>query len=204
MIPDKPLKAVIIPFFAAWLWMPIWGFANPEIITGEGQENTATTMAREKPQDTPATSPAEKTVPTTAMAVTPPLPRINSLESSPGKTEFIPLNHVFFDHNRATLDQRSKNILDDAAQYILQSGNIDRIIIHGHTNSIASQSYNDRLSDKRAKAVMDYLKKKDIPEDLMQVIVWGEADPIDENWTRAGRQRNRHVEIYLIQHTPTQ
>ena len=204
MIPDKPLKTVIIPFFAASLWIPLWGFANPEMATGEDQENHATAMTLERPQDTAATPPGINTANTTAMVITPPSPHISSLELPPGALGFTPLNHLFFDHNKATLNQSSKSILDEAAQFILQSDNIDRVIIHGHASNIASQAYNDRLSDKRAFAVRDYLIKKNIPADLMWVMGWGEEDPIDENWTRAGRQRNRHVEIYLIQHTPAQ
>jgi len=114
--------------------------------------------------------------------------------------EFIPINHVFFPHDKATLDPRSTKILDDTAQYILLSQKIDRVIIYGHANSIAGSDYNDRLADKRANAVKNYLIKKNIPAELMQVTGWGENDPVDENWTHPGSQRNRRVEIYLVQH----
>lgn len=177
MIPDKPLKAAIITSILASLWMPAGAYADTETIDG----------------DTPASAGMTATA-------TSPLPHINTLESSPRVMQFIPLNHVFFDHNAAVLNQRSKSILDDAAQYILLTDNIERVIIHGHANSVATKDYNDRLSDKRANTVKDYLINKKVPVDLMWVTGWGENDPIDENWMRAGSQRNRRVEIYLVQH----
>ena len=113
----------------------------------------------------------------------------------------IPLNHVFFAHDKAVLDQNARRILDDAALYIMGSGGIARVIIYGHANSIAGKDYNDRLSDKRANAVRDYLLEKDIPADLIWLHGWGENDPIDENWTREGGRRNRRVEIYLVEYS---
>jgi len=197
MIPDNLLKAVIIPLFTAVLWLPAWGLAESGISGSDGQPGMA--GLQENRRDSAGAHPDQPGV-EMAATVIPSLPHINALEPSPGKMEFIPLNHVFFDHNKATLNKRSMSILDDAAQYVLLSDNIARIIIHGHANSIAGKDYNDRLSDKRANAVKNYLLKKKIPAELMWVTGWGENDPIDENWIRTGSQRNRRVEIYLVQY----
>ena len=182
--------------------LPAWTYANPEPAGNGNQPVMATDMMQEK-MPAQAMSESEHAVAQTTAMTSPPLPHINSLESSPGAMEFIPLSHVFFDHNRATLSPSSKSILDDAAQYVLLSNNVKRVIIHGHANSIAGKDYNDRLSDKRANAVKNYLIKKKVPAELMWITGWGENDPIDENWTRVGSQRNRRVEIYLVQQTPT-
>jgi OOP family OmpA-OmpF porin len=188
---------------AVALWLPLWTYADSEPGGDESQPAITTDVMQEKmPAPVPMAETQAEQASTEMSAVTaPPLPRINSLGSSSGTMEFIPLNHVFFDHDKALLNQRSKSILDDAAQYVLLSNNIERIIIHGHANSIAGKDYNDRLSDKRANAVKNYLIKKQVPAELMSVTGWGESDPIDENWTRVGSQRNRRVEIYLVQQT---
>jgi len=187
MIPDIYLKAVIIPFFTALLSIPAWVYANPAE-TGDNTQTAGTSSG------TPAAE--------TAAMAPPALPHVNSLESTPRKMVFIPLNHVFFEHNKAALNERSKNILDDAARYVQLSNNIKRIIIYGHANSIASKEYNNRLSDKRANTVKNYLLKKKIPAELVWVMGWGEDDPLDENWTHRGSQRNRRVEIYMVQYSP--
>lgn len=113
---------------------------------------------------------------------------------------FITLPHISFGHNGIKLTPKATEILNGAAQYIFENDNtIKRILINGHSNDIADKYYNYRLSDSRAYAVWDYLAGKGIRAELMVVKGWGESRPIDENWTRAGRQRNRHVEIQIVQ-----
>ncbi len=129
------------------------------------------------------------------------LPAVSSLDRMAGTMAFIPLNHVFFPHDKSVLDQGAKRILNDAARYIMQSGRTERVIIYAHANSIAGKDYNDRLSDKRANAVRDYLLEQNIPADLIWSHGWGENDPIDENWTREGSRRNRRVEIYIVEYS---
>jgi outer membrane protein OmpA-like peptidoglycan-associated protein len=190
--------------------MQTWSYADSTVASNsERSKNPPEETLKKIPTLAGAHPESTSTEVAIGMAEVPtlPIPRVDSVDSVESSTEsmrFIPLDHVFFDHNKATLDPRSIKILDEAAQYILASNNIKRIIIYGHASSIASKDYNDRLSAKRANAVKNYLLKKKIPAESIWTMGWGEDDPIDENWTRAGSQRNRHVEIYLVQLNPKQ
>lgn len=115
--------------------------------------------------------------------------------------EFIPLRHVFFAHDQDLLDEQARNVLDDAALYLRHATGVDRVIIQGHADYTAGENYNDLLSDRRSNAVRDYLLGQGIAAELVRLGGLGEHTPIDENWTREGRARNRRVEIYIVRHT---
>jgi outer membrane protein OmpA-like peptidoglycan-associated protein len=199
MIPDIPAKIVIITFVAAILVMPFGAFA--ETVADENTSSTGpVSPGMQEKTPMPAGPQSENPMIDVVVDNGTALSRINTYEPASVLMKFIPVNHIFFPHDKATLNQRSVKILDDTAHYILLSGKVDRVIIYGHANSIAGNEYNDRLADKRANAVKDYLIKKKIPAELMQVTGWGENAPADENWTHPGSQRNRRVEIYLVQH----
>lgn len=70
--------------------------------------------------------------------------------------------------------------------------------IEGHTDSAGRNTTNQRLSEKRAKAVLDYLVRKGIPANRLSSAGYGEDYPIATNATRAGRAENRRVEIKLV------
>ena len=70
--------------------------------------------------------------------------------------------------------------------------------IEGHTDSVGSKSLNQRLSDSRANAVMDYLVNNGIPAARLTAAGYGEDNPIENNNTRAGRAANRRVEVKLV------
>ncbi|MBK8163316.1 MAG: OmpA family protein [Gammaproteobacteria bacterium] len=128
-------------------------------------------------------------------------PRDTPAASGPGaQFEFIPLRHVFFEHDRAQLGDQARRILDDAALYLRHATGIDRVIIQGHADYTAGEIYNDKLSDQRMGAVRDYLAGQGVEADLLRAGGLGEHVPIDENWTRDGRARNRRVEIYIVRH----
>jgi len=116
--------------------------------------------------------------------------------------EFITLPHIYFGHDGIRLSPEATDILNGAAQFVFENDTtIKRILIHGHTSNIADINYNYRLSDRRAYAIWDYLAGMGVPPELMVVKGWGESRPADENWTRKGRQRNRHVEIQIVRLT---
>ena len=128
-------------------------------------------------------------------------PQLQSM-TQPGQSadlEFITLPHINFGHDDTRLSPQAADILNGAAQFVFENDNtIKRILINGYTNNIADKDYNYRLSDRRAYTVWDYLAGMGVPPELMVVNGWGENSPIDENWTRAGRQRNRHIEIQIV------
>ena len=69
--------------------------------------------------------------------------------------------------------------------------------IEGHTDSQGASSTNQALSDRRAKAVLNYLLAKGVDSNRLSSIGYGEDYPIADNSTRDGRSSNRRVEIKL-------
>jgi outer membrane protein OmpA-like peptidoglycan-associated protein len=76
----------------------------------------------------------------------------------------------------------------------------DKTIVEvaGHTDSTGTDSYNQALSERRAGSVAAYLRSRKISGDRMITVGMGEARPIADNTTEAGRQLNRRVEITVV------
>jgi len=66
-------------------------------------------------------------------------------------------------------------------------------LIEGHTDSVGPDAYNQSLSDRRAKAVFDYLSSRGVDPARLKSIGKGESEPIGDNKTAEGRQENRRV-----------
>ena len=69
--------------------------------------------------------------------------------------------------------------------------------VEGHTDSVASESYNQGLSERRAKSVADWLVKNGVDKGRLTTRGWGETRPVAENDTPEGRQQNRRVELII-------
>ena len=124
--------------------------------------------------------------------------RVPSNDLQDGSFEYVSLSPVYFDSDKATLTRDGQKALDAASEYLLKHDNIKRILVDGHTDEKGSISYNDKLSDRRANIVRNYLTIKGIDPNLINLAGMGEHKPVDQNWTRDGRQRNRHVSIYAL------
>jgi OOP family OmpA-OmpF porin len=92
------------------------------------------------------------------------------------------------------LKPEGKARLDELNQQ-LKGRTQDMLLTVGHTDSVGSDAYNDRLSLARAQAVKAYLVSVGIAADRIKVEGKGERDPIADNKTAAGRAKNRRVEI---------
>ena len=104
---------------------------------------------------------------------------------------------TFFDFDKATLKPEGKQVLDQVAQ---QAGsvNLETVIATGHTDSIGSEAYNQKLSERRADTVKQYLISKGVPADRIYAEGKGELQPVASNKTREGRAQNRRVEIEIV------
>lgn len=122
--------------------------------------------------------------------------------AAPASMAFVSVAHIFFAHDKAELDARARRILDAVAQRVRHHSTVNRVLVLGHADEVGARDYNYGLADRRAAVVMDYLREKGVPAALFRSTGLGEDRPIDEAWTREGRRRNRHVEIYLIQSSP--
>ena len=111
------------------------------------------------------------------------------------------LKGVNFDINKSVLKQESYSILDENLA-ILKSRPKMTITIVGHTDSDGNDAYNQKLSEARATSVMQYFLQKGIPANRMQAIGKGEAVPIADNKTEAGKAQNRRIEIEFTDPEP--
>ncbi len=102
---------------------------------------------------------------------------------------------IHFEFNKSMIRPNSYGILDTIAKTIEIRPDITHVRVVGHTDSIGSDNYNQRLSEKRSKAVYDYLVNKGVPTGRMAQFGKGETEPIDTNDTDEGRAKNRRVQF---------
>lgn len=102
------------------------------------------------------------------------------------------LRSVQFALNSAEINRESAAVLDELAGILSGRGNIT---IAGHTCSLGSDAYNQRLSERRAASVKAYLSKKGVPASSMMTVGYGESRPKYDNSTEEGRRLNRRAEI---------
>jgi OOP family OmpA-OmpF porin len=103
---------------------------------------------------------------------------------------------IEFDFNSAEIRPSYRNDLPVAAQFIKNNPGVPHILLAGHTDSIGSDAYNQKLSERRADAVRRYLIDNfGIDGNRLVAKGYGESKPVATNDTDAGRQQNRRVEI---------
>ena len=104
---------------------------------------------------------------------------------------------AFFDFDKSTLKPEGRQVLDQVAQQA-QGLNLETIIAVGHTDSIGSDAYNQKLSERRDASVKTYLTSKGVPADRVYTEGKGETQPVASNATREGRAQNRRVEVEIV------
>jgi outer membrane protein OmpA-like peptidoglycan-associated protein len=113
------------------------------------------------------------------------------------KNTIIVLKKLFFDTNKTTIKNTSAESLDEMYRLLVDNPQI-RVMITGHTDNVASDAYNIRLSEGRAKAVYDEMVRRGIDPKRMKWQGKGEREPIDTNKTEEGRAANRRVEFKIL------
>jgi OOP family OmpA-OmpF porin len=104
---------------------------------------------------------------------------------------------ALFDFDKAVLKPEGKAKLDDLASK-MQGINVEVIIAVGHTDSVGSDAYNQKLSMRRSESVKAYLQAKGIEANRIYTEGKGESQPVESNKTSAGRAKNRRVEIEVV------
>jgi OOP family OmpA-OmpF porin len=103
-----------------------------------------------------------------------------------------------FKYDSAELGLNAKEILDGLSQDLKNDPEKKAIEVQGHTSSEGSNEYNMKLSQRRAHAVVEYLKMKGVTNQLISK-GYGETQPIADNGTEAGKSENRRVELIWIE-----
>jgi OmpA-OmpF porin, OOP family len=115
----------------------------------------------------------------------------------PAATKVTYAADAFFDFNKSVVKPAGKAKLDDLIGKI-KDINLEVIIAVGHTDSVGSDSYNQKLSVRRSEAVKAYLVSKGIEKNRVYTEGKGEKQPVADNKTAEGRAKNRRVEIEVV------
>ncbi len=113
----------------------------------------------------------------------------------------IILDGINFDFDKSLIKPSGKAILDRDTENLSKDMSLT-VSIEGHCDIVGSDEYNQKLSERRAKAVYDYLASKGIDKKRMQTIGFGRTRPLVPNTTDEGRAKNRRVEINILQGQP--
>lgn len=104
---------------------------------------------------------------------------------------------AFFDFDKSVLKPEGKAKLDDLVGKV-KDINLEVIIAVGHTDSVGTNAYNQKLSVRRSEAVKAYLVSKGIEKNRVYTEGKGELQPVADNKTKEGRAKNRRVEIEVV------
>ena len=103
---------------------------------------------------------------------------------------------IEFETGKAAIKKKSFALLDEIATIFIENSNY-MIEIQGHTDNTGKAEVNKRISQQRAEAVKKYLEKKGVDGSRMTAVGYGQDEPIADNKTAAGRQKNRRVEFKI-------
>lgn len=138
--------------------------------------------------DPPAPPPPPKEEP-------PPPPKPKRVEVTADK--IVIREKIQFDLNKATIKPESDELLGEIVAVFKENPQIKKVSIEGHTDDQGADAYNQKLSDQRAKSVMDYLVGKGVEASRLTAKGFGETKPIASNATEEGKEQNRRVEFII-------
>jgi OmpA-OmpF porin, OOP family len=163
------------------VWTPATGLAGCDGVPAPSAPTPAPAPRAPAPGAAPAPAPAP------APAVIP----------APTSEKVTFAADAFFDFDKSVLKPEGRAKLDDLVSKM--SGlNLEVVIAVGHTDSVGTDAYNQRLSVRRAEAVKGYLVSKGIERNRVYTEGKGEKQPVADNKTAEGRAKNRRVEIEVV------
>jgi OOP family OmpA-OmpF porin len=101
---------------------------------------------------------------------------------------------TYFDFDKATLKREGEVKVDEVVRAMKAEPKL-RATVDGYTDSIGTEAYNQRLSERRANAVRSYMVSQGIDASRITARGYGESHPVADNKTAEGRAKNRRVEI---------
>jgi len=130
----------------------------------------------------------------------------NGFEDSDGCPDELPeeikkftgvIEGIYFDTGKASIKDESKPTLDAAVKVLTDYEDL-RVEISGHTDDRGKDDKNLKLSADRAASVKQYMVEAGVAEGRIETRGAGEAEPIEDNKTRAGRAKNRRIEFKVL------
>jgi OOP family OmpA-OmpF porin len=106
----------------------------------------------------------------------------------------IILDDVLFDFDKSNVKPEAGAILDRLVVFLRENKD-KKAALSGHTDSVGTDAYNVKLSERRVNSVKDYVVKKGAESSQVSSQGFGESKPIADNKTKEGRSKNRRVEI---------
>jgi OOP family OmpA-OmpF porin len=107
------------------------------------------------------------------------------------------VENLLFEFNKWHIDSQYYPDLDEIVRILKENKNL-KIEIQGYTDNVGTEEYNQKLSEKRASAVMEYFSKKGIQKARLSIKGYGSTKPIAPNDTLEGRAKNRRVELHPV------
>ena len=105
---------------------------------------------------------------------------------------------IQFAHDKATILEASYGLLNEVVEVVKDNAQIKKILIEGHAAQRAT-TRQLKLSDERAKAVMTYLVEHGVAKERLSAKGFGSTQPIADNNTEAGREKNRRVDFTIVE-----
>jgi outer membrane protein OmpA-like peptidoglycan-associated protein len=118
--------------------------------------------------------------------------KIDSLDGKP-VIRFV----VYFEFNEYGLNSKAFGSVDKVIEHLRRSPEFSVVEIKGYTDSVGSNQYNNLLSRKRAKMVLDYMNSRGIPSELLKAKAYGSDDPVADNSDPNQAWLNRRAEIVI-------
>lgn len=159
--------------------------------TGKRESRPVQIVKAPEPEPTPIPTPTPIPVPAIVVAE-PPAP-IDTCSEFSGTLDGV---NFHSDSDQLTGDARA--VLDGVAYRLNECDSVP-VRITAHTDSVGADSYNQSLSERRARSVVTYLQSRGIDTGRLDAQAYGESQPIDTNDTPEGRRRNRRVELMTVQ-----
>lgn len=143
---------------------------------------------------------------TTPLSIRGPAPVVVAPPPEPAKPKRVEVKataieikeKIQFELDEADIKSESHELLNEIYEVLRDNPQIKKVDIVGHTDGVGAEKYNQDLSERRAKAVLTYLVQKGIDASRLTSQGKGKSQPIADNDTAAGKEKNRRVEFLIV------